>query len=268
VIDPIYKVTTGDENNAEAMSYFCNQFDKICTELGCAVIDCHHHSKGQQGQKKADDRASGSGVFRRDPDANIDMIELDCTDAKAQLINNRVCFEIQKYLNECGIDWVDEIGEDDSYVEKKFEPLAAKLLNRSQVDEMHHRMMSARTACERATGWRVEGSLREFASFKPIELWFEYPVHKVEDSLLMDAKNDGEEVPWQKKKGDKKKAAEDRKEERREEFFSVLDTLGDNPTKQNFMDSSGMSQRTLNARMKEFGYCSKHGIIAPKEDEI
>ena len=49
VIDPIYKVITGDENSADQMANFCNQFDKVCTELGCATIYCHHHSKGGQG---------------------------------------------------------------------------------------------------------------------------------------------------------------------------------------------------------------------------
>lgn len=81
VIDPIYKVITGDENSADQMANFCNQFDKVCTELGCAVIYCHHHSKGSQGGKKSMDRASGSGVFARDPDALIDLIELETTEA-------------------------------------------------------------------------------------------------------------------------------------------------------------------------------------------
>ena len=76
IIDPIYKVITGDENNASDMGAFCNQFDKICTELGASAIYCHHHSKGAQGSKKAIDRASGSGVFARDPDAQLDIIEL------------------------------------------------------------------------------------------------------------------------------------------------------------------------------------------------
>lgn len=80
VIDPIYKVITGDENSASEMGKFCNQFDKICTETGCATIYCHHHSKGAQGAKKAMDRASGSGVFARDPDAQLDMIQLELSD--------------------------------------------------------------------------------------------------------------------------------------------------------------------------------------------
>jgi len=80
IIDPIYKVITGDENNASEMGAFSNQFDKICNETGCAAIYCHHHSKGSQGFKRAMDRASGSGVFARDPDAQLDMIQLETSD--------------------------------------------------------------------------------------------------------------------------------------------------------------------------------------------
>ena len=76
IVDPIYKVITGDENNASEMGQFCNYFDKIAADTGCAVIYCHHHSKGAQGSKKAMDRASGSGVFARDPDAQLDVTEL------------------------------------------------------------------------------------------------------------------------------------------------------------------------------------------------
>ena len=77
IIDPIYKVITGDENNATEMSQFCSYFDQIATELGASVIYCHHHSKGASSKySNAADRSSGSGVFARDPDAILDMREL------------------------------------------------------------------------------------------------------------------------------------------------------------------------------------------------
>lgn len=76
ILDPLYKVLTGDENSAHEMAKFCNNFDRICADLGVAVIYCHHHSKGGQGHKSSKDRSSGSGVFARDPDALLDLIEL------------------------------------------------------------------------------------------------------------------------------------------------------------------------------------------------
>ena len=77
IIDPIYKVLTGNENNAFQMAQFCNYFDRIAAECNCAVIYCHHHSKGDQSWKRSMDRASGSGVFARDVDALLDMTELE-----------------------------------------------------------------------------------------------------------------------------------------------------------------------------------------------
>ena len=66
----------GDENSAGDMAHFCNYFDMVCREMGCAAIYCHHHSKGSQSGKNVMDRGSGSGVFARDPDAIIDLLRL------------------------------------------------------------------------------------------------------------------------------------------------------------------------------------------------
>lgn len=76
ILDPIYKINGGDENSAQDVSRFCNALDRLATSLNCSVIYCHHHSKGAQGNKSSTDRASGSGVFSRDADAIVDMVEL------------------------------------------------------------------------------------------------------------------------------------------------------------------------------------------------
>ena len=75
IIDPIYKVITGDENKASDMGQFCNYFDRICSETGVSAIYCHHHSKGTQGQKKAQDRGSEAECLPH-PDAIIDLIQI------------------------------------------------------------------------------------------------------------------------------------------------------------------------------------------------
>ena len=101
IIDPIYKVIMGDENNASEMAAFCNQFDKIA-ESGASVIYCHHHSKGAQGGKKAIDRASGSGVFARDPDAQLDMIELEMPEEVKNFVadNGATAWRLESSLRE------------------------------------------------------------------------------------------------------------------------------------------------------------------------
>lgn len=30
------------------------------------------------------------------------------------------------------------------------------------------------------TAWRIEGTLREFPSFEPVDVWFNYPIHVME----------------------------------------------------------------------------------------
>jgi len=76
IIDPAYKVQPGSENDADAITRFCAELDRLVEGLDCTVAYSHHHSKGGQGGKNAQDRASGSGVFGRDADALIDMVEL------------------------------------------------------------------------------------------------------------------------------------------------------------------------------------------------
>ena len=79
VVDPIYKLMSGSENDADVVAEFCAGLDRLANE-GCSIAYVHHHSKGFQAGKSAMDRASGSGVFARDADAMLDMIELAVPD--------------------------------------------------------------------------------------------------------------------------------------------------------------------------------------------
>lgn len=100
VMDPIYKIITGDENSASEMAKFCNYMDTIATELKVAIIDCHHHSKGAQGHKNSMDRSSGSGVFARDPDAIVDMIQIDPSDCGKSLEEGQSAWRLSYTLRE------------------------------------------------------------------------------------------------------------------------------------------------------------------------
>ena len=76
IIDPFYKLGVEDENAAGDVGKFCRTLDNLSEKTGAAIIYCHHHSKGMQSQKNATDRGSGSGVFARDADAIVDILEL------------------------------------------------------------------------------------------------------------------------------------------------------------------------------------------------
>lgn len=75
ILDPIYKLFEGSENDQESTANFCKAVDRMA-ETGASIVYVHHHSKGAQGNKSSMDRASGSGVFARDVDALLDLTQL------------------------------------------------------------------------------------------------------------------------------------------------------------------------------------------------
>ena len=197
IIDPIYKVITGDENSADQMAQFCNNFDKVADSLGCAVIYCHHHSKGSQGQKRSMDRASGSGVFARDPDALLDMIELHISDDLAkQQEDEAVCECCTQFLDaHHDLDgWREVIPLDDQVMANKMLADAKNLIQPLGLEqELLNTIYAARQKVKSRSAWRVEGTLREFPRFEPVNLWFDYPMHRRDElGVLTDAAPEGE----------------------------------------------------------------------------
>ena len=208
VIDPIYKVITGDENNASEMGAFCNQFDKICTETGCSTIYCHHHSKGAQGMKKAMDRASGSGVFARDPDAQLDMIQLELSEDIANNVRDG---------NE--------------------------------------------------TAWRLESSLREFPNIKPVNFWFEYPIHKVDDKGTL-GEMPAQGTPQAGRMNNPKSKSPDAAAEEFRTAFAALD-MGGKVTVKDMAEYMDVIDKTVYARLKKMGdeFTLDKGVITRTKPE-
>lgn len=181
IIDPIYKVIEGDENSAGDMARFCNAFDEIATSLGCAVAYCHHHSKGYQGQKRSMDRASGSGVFARDPDALLDLSPLDVDEEERQEhVPGAVRAACMAHV-ERRAPWLAG--------DERIRTMAnADLIRYLETEVMGAEDLKARVAAARtASPWRIEGTLREFPAFEPRNVWFEHPLHRLDDGSLSKA---------------------------------------------------------------------------------
>jgi hypothetical protein len=74
LLDPAYKLYgTADENAASDIAGLLNAVETLAVETGAAVAFGAHFSKGNQSQKEAIDRISGSGVFARDPDSLLTL---------------------------------------------------------------------------------------------------------------------------------------------------------------------------------------------------
>ena len=189
VVDPIYKVITGDENSASEMAKFCNQFDKIADALGASVIYAHHHSKGAQGGKKSMDRASGSGVFARDPDALLDMIELDMNkEVKEHFINEARVEAMHAVLDKYVPKWKTYIYQTKKTDDHDFEAMndyCAEMLGFEQMNELQYLTELKVDEAKHITALQISGTLREFPTFDPINCFFKYPVHFLDNANLL-----------------------------------------------------------------------------------
>lgn len=117
IFDPIYKIfgEDTDENSAGSMARFVGNFDEIAEKLNVSPVYVHHFAKGNQSGKKSIDRASGSGVLARSPDAILTITKLASDD-----------------------------------------PLSKPC--------------------------RIEANLREFPDMLPINAWYEFPIHRIDES--------------------------------------------------------------------------------------
>lgn len=256
VIDPIYKVITGDENSADQMAKFCNQFDKVCTELGCSVIYCHHHSKGAQGGKRSMDRASGSGVFARDPDALLDMIQLPVTEELLTQRKNKAAAKVcQQALEAAGLP--DLASQDDRESRTAMLDLCKDNLTTRDYNALLSRCEAAAAEAGSCTAWRIEGTLREFPPFPPVNVWFDYPVHRSDPSGALADLDPEAEVPMWKKGVQSRKTKEEREQDRiasLDTAYSANDMEDGNPvTVGMLLEYMGITVQTLKKYVKKSG---------------
>ena len=255
ILDPIYKVITGDQNSADQMAKFCNQFDLVCRALDCAVIYCHHHSKGAQGGKRSMDRASGSGVFARDPDAMLDMTELTPTDAiREQLRSKAACRVMKAMLDKRGHG--DAYGPDDVLSRSRMLTIAKEHLGMADLRAIDAEVAAAQKQADGMTAWRIEGTLREFARFDPVNLWFDYPVHKPDSGLLEDLQPDSDFKTLgsrgaAKRWGDKGKVTKDKKAELDTAFEACM--MDGEVTVYALAEYMDLKPRTIKTRLKDDG---------------
>lgn len=277
IIDPIYKVITGDENSADQMAHFCNQFDRVCTELGSAVIYCHHHSKGYQGGKRSMDRASGSGVFARDPDALIDFTQLEIKPSDMKNIEKHLeCETYKLVLRNAGIplDYGEKIAKDPfqmfSICQQRLRPeisdvakLMAEKLKRDTIPNL--------------TAWRIEGTLREFASFPPKNVAFTYPIHNYGlNGILADLEPEVGLAPWERAVKKRKEIAE-QQPDKLSLAYAALSVNGEPVTYKALADYMECSTKSVKNYIKKCGKFTtklcKNGAqneveIIPIQDEI
>lgn len=73
IVDPLYFLHDGDENQAKDMMPVVRNFLRMMQETGAAMLIVHHDAKGKAGDRNIRDRGAGSSVFGRACDSRITL---------------------------------------------------------------------------------------------------------------------------------------------------------------------------------------------------
>lgn len=131
IIDPLYRIITGDENSNADVTAAYAQVSELNERTGASIMLVHHYAKGNSALKSVLDRGVGAGVFSRAPDMIATVSRLDMTELTPPT--------------------------------------------------------------DGAEAFRMEAICRSFATPKPVDCWFSYPIHTpITDGSTDGAKLEGE----------------------------------------------------------------------------
>lgn len=181
IIDPTYKIQSGDENAAGDIARFTNELDRIANETKAALVYCHHQSKGYQGNKSSIDRMSGSGVFARDADTIIDMTQLSITEEERKGARDaRIRAIVDQYTN--GLD----ISVPPDATANAYREIVCQALGEKRAQQLRDECEQALKGNEAITAWRLSFTLREFPNLPDQHVWFDYPLHVTDTRGYLD----------------------------------------------------------------------------------
>jgi glycerophosphoryl diester phosphodiesterase len=213
-------------------------------------------------------------VFGRDPDACLDLIELEIK-AKRREVLEWCLFEkaLRHFADENGLDLGKvEAGTTSARNLDAF-VLASQAAFPSKGVEIADMAFQTRQRAPTLSGWRLEATLREFATPAPLHIWFDWPIHPIDDTgILQDAKAEGEEPPWMADQEARDEARRKKAAEAGQAITEAVEVLG-GPGKpacsvQGVADHLGCDVDTVRNRLKKHPmYGFKRGMIVAREQD-
>ena len=115
----------------------------------------------------------------------------------------------------------------------------------------------ARQSVQSRTAWRIDGTLREFAKFPPVNLWFDYPAHTVDRTGILKDLTYEDSRPYHERATEKRREnAADRNEQNRIRFENAVNlcNAGEPPTTRQLAEYLELEVRTIRNWVKKYGY--------------
>ncbi|MFV0395493.1 MAG: DNA primase, partial [Coprobacillaceae bacterium] len=198
-------------------------------------------------------------------------LELELTEnIVKQKINKEVCSLCIDFLNSKFNKWMEEVSQDDLCSHVQMMEYCSKKVSRNDFHNLRNKVEEVKIKVAGMTAWRIDGTLREFPKFDPKNLWFNYPIHEVEQSeILKDVLPEGEGPTWKKNFEKSKKDPEQLKKEKNEAVetaYGACSIDGDVSIK-SMASYMGVSEKTVRRRVKEHGgFWIDEGIIGTKNN--
>ena len=107
----------------------------------------------------------------------------------------KTCYKWIKRFSKDG-----EVSQDDLCSARTMLELSAELLQSNTYKLMIEDIKKVKAENKSRTAWRIDGTLREFPKFEPIDLWFDYPIHRIDDTnILKDLSAESDTHSWKSK---------------------------------------------------------------------
>ncbi|MDY4813657.1 MAG: DeoR family transcriptional regulator [Ruminococcus sp.] len=175
-----------------------------------------------------------------------------------------------KYIKRFVNDIDEAVSQDDLESAYNMRKIAEETLPKNTLDLAREEYQNSRKTIQSQSAWQIEGTLREFPKFKPIYCWFDYPIHKIDDTGILkdvtdnlNSKNSNWKKNFSNKKSTKKKAEDSQNSI--EQSFTSLSTLNDSDTVtvKEMAESMGVSEKTVRRKIeKATGFSVDNGIIS------
>ena len=186
------------------------------------------------------------------------MIELELSEDVLKAEENKaVCAACKQYLD-AHFKWEDDLSEDDLCSSYQMLIYCENKLDKWQWAALQRIVEAAKIRARAVTAWRIEGTLREFPKFPAVNLWFDYPCHRVDGvGILNDIQPEADGASWQKnfkKKRTPEQAKKDRMQSLEEQYESLKSFNEDGKvTVKELAESMGTTEKTVRNRIKEHG---------------
>ncbi|WP_086351153.1 AAA family ATPase [Candidatus Enterococcus clewellii] len=272
VIDPIDYLIDLDKGDPYQLITFDQELNRLVKTFGCSLVYTHSVQREVKGNKEMKKIISTSSLLRL-CDAYIELVELEPTSSLSWSVRNSELVQLYgsellhfypAYYDENISEALPELF---NWHYSDFEPHIDRIFTEEQKEALKEKADHLAERLDHRTAWRTIIITKDFPPIKDREYWFDYPIHKSDDSNLLSDLEPGHSLPLWKTGERSRKPKESKVNERAEKLKAAVEQFNDaNQAPPSINDIAAIldkSPRTIRNWVNEFenDYIIKGGIV-------